>query len=71
MVLELHLLHPRSKEAPDEELEPLELRLYHDQLEIRLRVHIPRLVLHELDLQEAVVSNTSQLRLPALESTFT
>jgi hypothetical protein len=45
-----HLLQSRAQEAADQELEALEFRLDNDELEIRLRIHIPCLVFHKLNL---------------------
>lgn len=45
-----YLFYPRPQEAADEELEALKFRLYDDETEIGLRVHVPRLLFHELDL---------------------
>lgn len=51
---ELYLLYPRPQEAPHQELEPLKLSLYNNQLEIRLRIHISRLVFHQFNLPQSV-----------------
>lgn len=45
-----YLLYPRSQEASNKELEPLEFRLDDDQLEIRLRVHVAGLVFDQFNL---------------------
>lgn len=45
-----HLLQSRPQEAPDQELEALEFCLDDDEFEVRLRVHVPRLVFYKLNL---------------------
>jgi hypothetical protein len=45
-----YLLYSGPQEAAHKELEPLQLRLDDDQLEVRLWVHVARLVLNQLDL---------------------
>jgi hypothetical protein len=45
-----HLLYPCPQEAAHKKLEPLQLGLDDDQFEIRLRVHVARLILNQLDL---------------------
>lgn len=45
-----HLLQSRAQEAADQELEALEFCLDDDELEVSLRIHIPCLVFHELNL---------------------
>lgn len=55
---DVYLLNPRSQETPHKELESLKLCLYNDELEIRLRIHIPRLVFHKLNLRTISQPNT-------------
>lgn len=50
IVQQPYLLYPRPQKTPHQKLEALEFRLYDDEFEIRLRIHIPRLVLHKLNL---------------------
>jgi hypothetical protein len=45
-----YLLYSGPQEAAHKELEPFQLRLDDDQLEVRLWVHVARLVLNQLDL---------------------
>jgi hypothetical protein len=45
-----YLFYPRSQKASDKKLESLQFRLYDYQLEISLRIHVARLVLHQLNL---------------------
>jgi hypothetical protein len=50
-----YLLYPCPEEAPHKELEPLQLGLDDNQLEIRLGVHVARLILNQLDLPTPLV----------------
>ena len=47
-----YLFYPGAEKAADEKFEALELRLDDDELEVRLGVHVPRLLLDELDLHK-------------------
>jgi hypothetical protein len=55
-----HLLQPRPQKTPHKELEPLQLGLDDNEFEVCLRVHVPRLVLHKLNLP-ALVSARAHL----------
>jgi hypothetical protein len=48
--MEQYLPNPRSQEAPHKEFEPFQFRLNDDQLEVRLGIHIARLVLDQFNL---------------------
>jgi hypothetical protein len=52
----MYLGYTCAQKAPYEELEALQFRLYDDQLEIRLRIHIARLVLNKFNLSPIVSS---------------
>jgi phage-related protein len=56
-----HLFYPRSQKAPDEEFEPLQFRLYDDQFEIRLGVHVARLVFDKFNLPAPLALQTQTL----------
>lgn len=56
MVIERqYLLQSRPQKAPNQKLKSLQLRLNNNQLEIRLRVHIPRLIFDKLNLPPTLV----------------
>lgn len=54
----IDLFYPSPQEAPDQEFEPLQLRLYDDQLEVRLGIHATRLVFHHFNLAAVEFSPT-------------
>jgi hypothetical protein len=53
---EQYLLDPRSQEAPYKEFEPFEFRLNDDQLEVRLGIHVARLVLDQFNLAASLAT---------------
>jgi len=58
--------YPCPQERPNKELKPLKLRLYDNKAEVCLRIHVPRLRLHELNLghlaHNAQTNASSKLR---------
>lgn len=46
--------NPRPQERPHKEFKPLELRLYDNQTEVCLGIHVPRLRFHNLNLAHLV-----------------
>ena len=49
-----YLLYPCPQKAPNQKLEPLKFRLDDNKFKVRLRIHIARLIFHELNLSSSI-----------------
>lgn len=54
-----HLFYPRPQKTTDEKLESLKFRLYNDEGEIRLWVHVPCLVFDKFNLAASLALSIS------------
>jgi hypothetical protein len=59
-----YLFYPRPQKASDEELESLQFRLYDDQLEIRLGIHVARLVFDKFNLPAPLATSDPDTWIP-------